>query len=88
MLTAIPVDEVDLDGKALEVRFRKESDRPDRLTVTVLAHAIEGSPGYIRRSELALVVINETMSRQAMQERVEAEAGRRGICRVAWIEEP
>jgi diphthamide biosynthesis methyltransferase len=42
---------------------------------------------YVRRSELALVVIGESMTRAAMHKRVEVEAERRGIERVAWIEE-
>ena len=86
-LTAIQLDEVDLDGKALEVRYKEEPGKPDRLTVTVFAHQIEGSPGYVRRSELALIVIAKSMTRDAMHERVVVEAERRGIERVAWIEE-
>ena len=86
-LTAIQPDEADLDGKALEVRYKEEPGRPGQLTVTVLAHQIEGSPAYVRRSELALVVIGESMTKAAMHKRVEVEAERRGIKRVAWIEE-
>jgi hypothetical protein len=55
--------------------------------VSVTAHAIEGEPTQVRRSELALVVIAEPMTRDAMHARVEIEAERRGIERVAWIEE-
>jgi hypothetical protein len=42
---------------------------------------------YVRRSELVLVMIGESMTRAAMHKRVEIEAERRGIERVAWIEE-
>ena len=61
--------------------------RPGLLTVTVLAHAVEGDPDYVRRSELALVVADRPMSREAMRALVEAEARRLAIGRVAWVEE-
>ena len=55
--------------------------------MTVLAHAVEGGPDHVRRSELVLLVAGERMGREAMRVRVEAEARRRTIGRVAWIEE-
>ncbi len=87
MLKPIPAAEVDLDGKALEVRYKEDPGEPDLLTVDILAYEIAGDPAYVRRSELALVVLHERMTRNAMHERVEVEAGRRDIERVAWIEE-
>jgi hypothetical protein len=87
MLEPIPAAEVGLDGEALEVRYRAAPGRPGLLTVTVLAHAVEGGPDHVRRSELALVVMDERMSSEAMRARVEAEARRRAIGRVAWVEE-
>ena len=87
MLEAIPAAEVALAGEALEVRYRAAPGRPGLLTVSVLAHAVEGGPDHVRRSELTLVVMDERMSREAMRARVEAEARRRAIGRVAWIEE-
>ena len=87
MLEAIPAAEVALAGEALEVRYRRVSGRPGLLIVTVLAHAVEGGPEHVRRSELALVVADQPMSREAMRARVEAEARRLAIGRVAWVEE-
>ena len=87
MLKPIPAAEVDLDGKALEVRYKENPSEPNLLTVDILAHQIDGTPADVRRSELALVALHERMTRDAMHERVEVEAGRRGIERVAWIEE-
>ena len=87
MLEAIPAAEVGLDGKALEVRYKEAPGRPGLLTVSVLAHAVEGGPEHVRRSELALVVADRPMSREAMRAHVEAEARRLAITRVAWIEE-
>jgi len=87
MLEAIPAAEVALSGKALEVRYKETPGRPGLLTVSVLAHAVEGGPDHVRRSELALVVAGERMGREAMRARVEAEARRRAIARVAWVEE-
>ena len=49
--------------------------------------AVEGGPDHVRRSELALVVAGERMGREAMRARVEAEARRLAIGRVAWVEE-
>jgi hypothetical protein len=86
MLKPISADEVDLSGKALEVTYRHDAER-DLLLVSVTAHAIEGEPTYVRRSEFVLVVIDEPMTRDAMHARIEIEAARRGIERVAWIEE-
>ena len=87
MLEAIPASEAVLSGKALEVRYRQAPGRPGLVIVTVLAHAVEGGPEHVRRSELALVVADRPMSREAMRALVEAEARRRTIGRVAWIEE-
>ena len=87
MLKPIPAAEIDLDGKALEVRYKENPGEPNLLTVDILAHQIDGTPADVRRSELALVALQERMTRDAMHERVEVEAGRRGIERVAWIEE-
>src|SRR3954453_6266556 len=99
MLEAIPAAEVALSGKALEVRYKETPGHPGLLVVTVLAHAVEGGPDHVRRSELALVVAGERMGREAMRARVEAEgrggmparvgaqARGRAIARVAWVEE-
>ena len=87
MLKPIPAEELDLDGKALEVRYKEELSEPNLLTVDILARAIGGGPADVRRSELALVALHERMTRDAMYQRVEVEAGRRGIERVAWVEE-
>jgi hypothetical protein len=87
MLKPIPAAEVDLDGKALEVRYKENPGEPNLLTVDILAHQIDGTPADVRRSELALVALHERMTRDVMHERVEVEAERRGIERVAWIEE-
>ena len=77
MLQPIPAAEVGTDGRALEVRYRAAPGRPGLLVVTVLAHAVEGGPDHVRRSELALMVAGERMGREAMRARVEAEARRR-----------
>jgi hypothetical protein len=87
MLQAIPAAEVGTDGRALEVRYRAAPGRPGLLVVNVLAHAVEGGPDHVRRSELALVVAGERMGREAMRARVAAEARRLAIGRVAWVEE-
>src|SRR3954453_21295153 len=87
MLQAIPAAEVGTDGRALEVRYGAAPGRPGLLVVTVLAHAVEGGPDHVRRSELALVVAGERMGREAMRARVEAEARRAATARVAWVEE-
>ena len=79
MLEAIPAAEAALSGKALEVRYRRASGRPGLLIVTVLAHAVEGGPDHVRRSELVLLVAGERMGREAMRARVEAETPRRMI---------
>jgi hypothetical protein len=52
-----------------------------------MVHRTEGDHAHIWRSELRLVVIHERMTRDGMRARVEAEAERRAIHRVAWIEE-
>lgn len=60
----------------------------------VFSHARQGRRGaaparYQRavRAEIRLVAVAEGMTREAMHARVAAEAGRRGIERVARIEE-
>jgi hypothetical protein len=58
-----------------------------RLVGTLTADQIEGSPAYVRRSELALVVIAKSMTKDAMHKRYLVEAERRGIERVAWVED-
>jgi hypothetical protein len=87
MLEVIPAAEVALPGKALEVRHRPAPGRPGLVIVTVLSHAVEGGQDHVRRSELALVVMDERMGREAMRARVAAEARRLAIGRVAWVEE-
>ena len=87
MLETIPPHEVGLDGKALTVRYRQDPEQPDLLLVTITAHITHGEPDDIQMGELGLVTVEERMSREAMQARVEAEAERRAIVRVAWIEE-
>jgi hypothetical protein len=87
MLETIPAEEVYLGGKALEVRYREDPGRPGLLRVSVFAREFEGGPGRVRRSEVAFVATDEAMTREAMRARVEAEAERRAIARVAWIEE-
>jgi hypothetical protein len=66
------------------------------LTLVFICHAVLSAglvrlprslAAYVRRSELVLVVIGESMTKAAMHKRVEVEAERRGIERVAWIEE-
>ena len=88
MLEAVPPGEVDRHGgRTLEVRCGRDPDRGDLLVVTIAARDIEGTPDHVRRSEFVLIVAAETMTREALRERVEAEAARRAIGRVAWIEE-
>src|SRR4051795_13274449 len=81
MLEAIPAAEVALSGKALEVRYKETPGRPGLLIVTVLAHAVEGGPNYVRRSELALVGAGGGMGRGGPHlrppERARARGGRR-----------
>jgi hypothetical protein len=87
MLETISIDEVDLDGSALAVRCSAIPDRPGVLLVTIMVHRTEGDAGFMQRSELALVTVREPVPREALRSRVEAEAARRGIARVAWVEE-
>src|SRR3954464_4496291 len=63
MLQAIPAAAVGTDGRALEVRYRAAPGRSGLLIVTVLAHAVEGGPDHVRRSELALVLAGERVGR-------------------------
>lgn len=87
MLETIPIDEVDLDGSALAVRCRAAPDQPGVLLVTIMAHRTEGDAVFVQRSELALVTVREPVPCEAVRSRVEAEAARRGIARVAWVQE-
>ena len=87
MLEAVAFGEVERHGRTLEVRYGKAPDRADLLVVTIAAHDIDGTSDQVRRSEFVLIVAAEAMTREAMRERVEAEAARRAIGRVAWIEE-
>lgn len=80
-------DDADLTGRALEVRYREEPGNPDLLVVSITARAVEGGPAYVRRWETVLVAAEELMSEDAMHARVEAEAARRDVRRVAWTRE-
>jgi hypothetical protein len=86
VLQAIAADEVHQDGRALEVRY-KGNPGGGLLVVGIVAHEVDGTPDLVRRSEWVLVVAAEAMTREAMRARAEAEAARRAISRVAWIEE-
>ncbi len=87
MLEAIAVDEVYQNGRALEVRYRSALGGEGLLVVSIAAHEVDGTPDHVRRSEWVLVVAAEAMTREATRARAEAEAARRAISRVAWIEE-
>ena len=88
MFETIPNDEVYSAGRALEVRYRRDPGEPGLLRVSVLALEVDGGPDRsIRWSEAAFVRTDEAMTREAMRERVEAEAVRRAIGRVAWVDE-
>jgi hypothetical protein len=87
MLEAIRADEVELEGRALAVRYKEEPGQPGWMVVNITAHATEGGPDFIRRCELALVVVGQRMSQEAMRTRVQAEAQWRAIRRVAWVRE-
>ena len=82
-----PADATDLNGRALEVRYRSDAGRSDLLVVSIAVRSVEGEPAYVRRWESILVVAEERMSEDAMHARVEAEAARREIGRVAWTRE-
>jgi hypothetical protein len=69
------------------VRYRKDRDRADLLVVSLAVHDVDGTPTYVRRSEFVLIAAAETMTPDGMRTRVKAEAARRVIGRVAWIEE-
>ena len=88
MLETITPDEVDLNGSALAVRYQPDPQRPELLLVSMFAHLTEGDEWCVGRSELRLVVVQERMTADAMRARAAAEAARRGIERVAWIELP
>jgi hypothetical protein len=87
MLRTIPAADVDLDGEALAVRYRGDPACPALLLVSVTAHRTDGGPDEVRRAEVRLVAAAERMTREAMHACVAAEAARRAIGRVAWIEE-
>jgi hypothetical protein len=87
MLEAIAADEVHATGRALEVRYRGAPGGGGLLVVSMAAHDVDGTPTHVRRSEVAFVATDEAMTREAMRARAEAEAARRAISRVAWIEE-
>ena len=88
MLEAVPPDEVDRHGgRTLEVRYRRDRGDGGLLVVSMAAHDVDGTPAHVRRWEFVLIVAAETMTAEAMRERAEAEAARRAIGRVAWIEE-
>jgi hypothetical protein len=86
VLQAIAADEVHQDGRALEVRYKGDPGG-GLLVVGIVAHEVDGTPDLVRRSEWVLVVAAEAMTREAMRARAEAEAAKRAISRVAWIEE-
>ena len=86
MLKEIPATDVDLNGKALAVRYKKDHNRSDLFLVNIYAYATDADRDYVRRSELSLITIEEKMTADAMRTRVQAEAKGRKIERVAWIE--
>jgi hypothetical protein len=87
MLETMPPEAVELDDRALIVRYRTDPGRPDLVRVTITAHHTQGDPENVKSSELVLVAVAERMTREAMHARVRAEAARRAAARVAWIEE-
>ncbi len=87
MLEAIAAGEVHRNGRALEVRYKGDPGGGHLLVVSIAAHEVDGTPDRVRRAECVLVVAEEAMTREAMRERAGAEAARRAISRVAWIEE-
>ncbi len=87
MLEAIAADQLYRHGRALEVRYGRDPGRGDLLVVSIAAHDVDGTPDRVLRSEWVLVVAAEAMTREDMRERAGAEAARRGIARVAWVEE-
>ena len=87
MLKPISANEVDLSGKALAVRYKEDPDRSDLLLVNITAYTTDGDRDYIEKSEMRLVAIQEPMPKDDLHARVQAEAERRQIERVAWIEE-
>ena len=87
MFKTITPDEVDLNGKALAVTYQPDPQQSELLLVNVIAHRTEAAASLIRTSELCLIVIREPMTPDAMHARVTAEAAKRGIERVAWIEQ-
>jgi hypothetical protein len=85
MLKVIPPEELELGGKALAVRYHEEED--GLLRVWITAHDVDGGPDHVHRSEMRIIAAMERMPREALRARVEAEAERRAIERVAWIGE-
>ncbi len=87
MLETIRADEIDLDGKALAVRYKEDPGQPGLVVVNITAHLTQGDPDHIQKGELDLVVVRKCMTKEAMRTRVQAEAQQRAIRRVAWIED-
>lgn len=87
MIQSIAPTDVDLNGAALAVRYQQDPNQPERLLVSLLAHRTEGEPSRIRKYELRCILNRQPMTRAELVDRVETEARKRGIDRVAWIEE-
>lgn len=87
MIETIAPTDVDLNGAALAVRYQADPTEPERLLVSLLAHRTEGEPSRIRKYELRCILNRQPMTRAELVDRVETEAKRRGIDRVAWIDE-
>lgn len=87
MIQSIAPTDVDLNGAALAVRYQQDPNQPERLLVSLLAHRTEGEPSRIRKYELRCILNRRPMTRAELVDRVETEAKRRGIDRVAWIDE-
>jgi len=87
MIQQIPADEVDLNGKALAVRYKQDGRRPELLRVSISAHWTDGDLLIIRSSEMRLIVGRVCMTRDALHARVVSEAEKLAIERVAWVEE-
>lgn len=85
MLEAISTEEAGRHDRALEVRYRKGDG--SFLVVSMVAHDVDGTAVEVWRWEFVLIVVAETMTAEAMRVRAEAEATRRAIGRVKWIEE-
>lgn len=86
-LEVISADEVDLDGKALAVRYREDPEQPGLVRATITAYMTLGAPDQIESSAVVLVAVEQLMSRDTLHARLYAEAASRDIGRVAWTEE-